>query len=84
MTDPDHSEVERSLQETSVRIEALHAELRAAHPALCGNLAIPGVFVGHGLGSFVASGMTDDQIVAHVLAIVAQIRETVRKIQSAS
>lgn len=74
MTDPDDSEVARSLREAGPRVEALHAELLDAYPALQGSLAIPGMLVGHGLGSFVANGLTDDQIIANVLAVVAQIR----------
>jgi hypothetical protein len=34
------------------------------------------MFVGHGLGAFVANGMTDDQIVEHVLDIATHIRQT--------
>jgi len=74
-------EVERALQEASVRVEELRVELRAAYPALRGTLAIPGVFIGHSLGSFVANGMTDDQIVAHVLGVVAELRQAKAKLQ---
>ena len=41
-----------------------------------GNLSIPGTLVGYGLGSFVASGLSDEQIVAHVLCMIANIRQT--------
>ena len=84
MMDPDHPEVLRSLQEASARVEAIYAELLDAHPALRGSLAIAGTFVGHGLGAFVANGMTDDQIIVQVLGITAQIRDTLRKIRGAS
>jgi hypothetical protein len=83
MMDPDHPEVVQALQAASVRVEALYAELHDAHPALCGSLAIAGTLVGHGLGAFVANGLTDEQIVVQVLAITAQIRDTLRKIQDA-
>jgi hypothetical protein len=83
MMDFEHLDVERSVQEAAPRVEALHAELRAAYPALRGTLAIPGMFVGHGLESFVANGMTDGEIVEHTLTIVAQIRVAIRKVQPA-
>ncbi len=83
MTTPDDPEFVHQLGEASARVEALHAELLAAYPALRGNLSIPGMLVGHGLGSFVANGMPDDQIVARVLAIAAQIRQTLGKLRSA-
>ena len=82
MTSPDDPEFARSLGEASARIQALHAELHDTYPALRGSLAIPGAFVGHGLGSFVANVMPDDQIVTHVLTIVAQIRQSLGKVQS--
>lgn len=72
LDDPD---VARSLQEAAARVEALYAELYDAYPALRDSLAIAGMMVGHGLGAFVASDLTDDQIVAHVLDIVSQIRQ---------
>lgn len=76
MTGPDDPEFARSMCAASARVQELHGELHDAHPPFRGNLAIPGIFLGHGLGSFVANGMPNDQIVAHVLAIVAQIRQT--------
>lgn len=78
---PDDPEVSRSLREAGPRVEALHAELFDAYPALRGSLAIPGMLVGHGLGSFVANGMTDDQIVAQCLFIVAQIRQALTELR---
>jgi hypothetical protein len=75
MTGPDDPEFTRVMGEASARIQALHAELLDAYPMLRGNLSVPGMFIGHGLGSFVANGMPDDQIVVHVLGIAAQIRE---------
>ena len=83
MTAPDDPDVARSLQEAASRVEALYAELYDAHPVLRNSLAIPGMLVGHGLGAFVASGLTDDQIVAHVLDIVSQIRSALAKVQKA-
>ena len=80
MRDPDDPDVERSLQEASARVEVLCSELGDAYPALHGSLAIPGMLVGCGLGAFVVSGLTDDQITAHVLAVVTQIRDAVRRI----
>lgn len=84
MTPPDDPEVDRSLLEASPRIAALHAELVDAYPALRGSLAVPGMLVGHGLGVFVANGLTDDQIVAHVLVIVAQVRQTLVGLKESS
>jgi hypothetical protein len=72
---PDDPEVERAIRATSARVQELFDELHAAHPPLRGSLAIPGTFVGHGLGAFVASGMSNDQIIASVLSIVAQVRQ---------
>lgn len=79
---PDDLEIKSVLLKASPRIEKLHAELRDAYPALRGTLAIPGMLVGHGLGAFVANGMTDDQIVVHVLVIVAQIRQALSELQT--
>ena len=84
MTDPDDPEVARALQEASARVQELHGELLAAYPALRGTLAIPGMLVGQGLGSFVANGMSADQIVGHVLAIVAEIRQALVQSQESS
>lgn len=63
-----------------MRAQALHDELLGAYPALRGNLSIPGMFVGYGLGSFVANGLEDDEIVAHVRALVGQIRGVAGKV----
>jgi hypothetical protein len=41
------------------------------------------MFVGHGLESFVANGLTDDEIVEHTRTIVAQIRAAIREVQPA-
>lgn len=76
MTKPDDPEFARQLGDAEVRLRALHVELCDACPALRGNLSIPGMLVGHGLGVFVANGMRDDEIVTHVLTIVAQIRQS--------
>ncbi len=62
------------------RVQELHERLHDTYPVLQGNLSIPGM-VGHGLGAFVANGMSDDQIVAHVLGIVRHIRQTVGSAQ---
>ena len=80
---PDDPDVARSLQQAAAQVEALHGELYDAHPALRDSLAIPGMLMGHGLGVFVASGLTDDQIVAHVLDIVCQVRKALTKIENA-
>lgn len=80
MTPPMDPDFARSLDEASARAQALHAELLEAYPALRGNLSIPGMFVGQGLGSFVANGLPDDEIVAHVLTIVGQIRQVLGKL----
>jgi hypothetical protein len=82
--DPDDPEVARSIREASARIEELLVELLAAHPMLRETLAVPGMFVGCGLGSFVGSGMTDNQIAAQVLSIVAQIRQGLASARAAS
>jgi len=84
MMDPDHPEFARALQEASIRVEAIRGELLEAYPVLRGSLAIPGMMIGHALGVFVANGMTDDQIIVQVLAITAQIRGTLDKIQSSA
>ena len=81
MTSPDDPGFARQLGEASTRVQALHAELIDAYPALAGNLSIPGMLVGHGLGSFVANGMPDDQIVTHVLTVVGQIRQALGKLR---
>jgi hypothetical protein len=82
VTTPDLNDpVNAALLGASPRVEKLHAELIAAYPALRGTLAIPGMLVGHGLGAFVANGMTNDQIVEHVLVIVAQIRQALSELQ---
>lgn len=82
MTDPDNPEFANQIAEASTRVQALHAELLDAYPALQGNLSISGMLVGYGLGGFVANGLSDDQIVTHVLTIVAQIRHAHGKLQS--
>lgn len=81
MTGPDDPEFARQLGEASTRVQALHTELLDAYPALAGNMSIPGMLVGHGLGSFVANGLPDDQIVTHVLTIVGQIRQSLSKLR---
>lgn len=81
MMNADHPEVVCSLQEASIRVEAIRGELLDAYPALRGSLAIPGMLIGHGLASFVASGMTDDQIVAHMRVFIEHARDARRKIQ---
>jgi hypothetical protein len=72
-------ERDRAVRAASPRIETLHAELVKAYPALRGTMAIPGMFIGHGLAHFVSSGMSNDQILANVLLIVAEIRKTLEK-----
>ena len=79
---PDDPEFARQLGEASARVQALHAELHEAYPALQGNLSIPGMLVGQGLAMFVANGLPDDQIVTHVLTIVGEIRQALRKLQA--
>lgn len=74
---PDDPEVASSLREAASCIEEMQSELLAAHPAIAKSLAIPGMLVGAGLGFFVASGMTDSQIVAQVLAIVDDVRRAI-------
>jgi hypothetical protein len=81
---PDNPEIARALREVVARIDGLHADLLVDYPALRETMAIPGTLLGHGLGSLVANGMTNDQIVAHVLSIVAEIRQKLAEIQSAS
>jgi len=76
MTGPDDPEFPGALNEASERLQRLHAELLDAHPSMRGNLSIPGMLVGYGLGSFVASGLTDEQIVAHVMGMIGNIRQT--------
>lgn len=76
VTPPDDPEFTRALQEAQVRIVDLHAELLVVYPAFQGSMAVPGMFLGHGLGCLVANGMTDDEIVTHALVIVAQIRQS--------
>jgi hypothetical protein len=68
-------EVAAALREATQRIDELHMELLAAFPVFQGTLALPGILIGHGLGALVVNGMTNDQIIAKVLAIVAGIRE---------
>lgn len=62
MTGPAHPEFAQAMSEASVMIQELHAKLHDTYPPLQGNMAIPGMLVGHGLGAFVANGMPDDQI----------------------
>lgn len=81
---PEDPEFAAALREAASRVEALHADLRETYPLFQGNLAVSGVFVGAGLGAFVASGLSDDQIVGHVRLIVAQIRQTITELQAAS
>ena len=76
MADPQDPTFAAALDAASARLQLLHGELLDAHPPLRGNLSIPGMLVGYGLGSFVGNGMTDDQIVAQVLVIVTNIRRT--------
>lgn len=76
LPDPLDPEVVRSMHEVAARLQVFHVDLVVGYPALGETMAIPGMLVGHGLGCFVANGMTNDQIVAHVLVIVAQIRRT--------
>lgn len=78
--DPDDPALERLI---CTRVMELYADLHAEHPVLDGSLAIPGTFVGQGLGAFVASGMTNDQIVEHVLDIVVRVRQRLTKTQGA-
>jgi hypothetical protein len=75
-------EVEDALREATTHIEALHAQLLADYPALKGSMAIPGMFIGHGLGYFVARGLTDEQIVKHVMTIVDEIRVQLARLQA--
>jgi hypothetical protein len=81
MLDPDHPEVERSLREASIQLEDFHAKLYNDFPALRGSLAISGMLIGRGLGSFIANGLTDAQIVVQVLGLAAQIRRSLDKAQ---
>lgn len=83
MTSPDDPNVARSLHEAVARVEALYAQLHDEHPTIRNTLAIPGMFLGQGLGAFVATDLTDDQIVAHVLDIISQIRQALAKAQKA-
>lgn len=76
MTSPG-PEFARVMAEATTLVQELHAKLLDTYPVLQGNLSIPGMLVGHGLGAFVANGMTNDQIVEHVLDIVEHIRQTV-------
>ncbi len=76
MTSPG-PEFARVMAEATKLVQELHERLHDTYPVLQGNLSIPGMLVGHGLGAFVANGMSDDQIVAHVLGIVRHIRQTV-------
>lgn len=76
MTGPDDPAFPGALNEASKRLQRLHTELLDAHPSMRGNLSIPGMLVGYGLGSFVANGLSDDQIVAHVLGMIGNIRRT--------
>ena len=80
--DPNDPESAAALSEAGSRVHDLEAELREAFPVFQGNLAISGVFVGHGLGAFVANGLSDDQIVGHVLSIVSQIRQTLAEFRA--
>ena len=64
-----------ALRDAAKRIEALHVELLDTYEVFQGTMAIPGMLIGHGLGVLVANRMSNDQIVAHVLAIVAGIRK---------
>lgn len=75
-------EIEDALREAATHIEAFHAQLLADYPALKGHMAIPGMFVGHGLGYFVARGLTDKQIVKHVMTIVDEIRIQLARLQA--
>jgi len=74
-------EVTRALCDATQRLRELHTELLASHLTLRGTLALPGVLVGYGLGAFVANGMTDDQLIRHVLSIVSQIRQASDQLQ---
>ena len=75
MTLPEFEpEIAAALRNAIVRIDELHAELLDTFPIFQGTMAIPGILIGHGLGALVTKGMTNDQIVAHVLAIVSCIR----------
>jgi hypothetical protein len=78
---PDDPEFARQLGEASARVQALHGDLHDAYPALKGNLSIPGMLVGQGLAMFVANGLSDDQIVTHVLTIVSEIRQALSKLR---
>lgn len=77
-------EFARVMAEATKLVQELHERLHDTYPVLQGNLSIPGMLVGHGLGAFVANGMTNDQIVAHVLDIVSHIRQTVGQTQGGS
>lgn len=81
MSGSDDPAFVEALSAANERVQQLYAELHDAYPPFRGNLAISGVFVGYGLGAFVANGMPDDQIVAHVLDIVAQIRQSFGTVQ---
>lgn len=63
-----------ALRDTTGRLEELRNILLKDYPVLRGTLAIPGAFIGYGLGSLVANKMSDEQIVSHVLGIIEQIR----------
>jgi len=72
--DPNGPEVAKAIEESSWRIEALRRELLGSFVALRGSMAVAGMFIGHGLASLVANGMTDDQIIANLMVMISGIR----------
>ena len=69
-------ELEAALHAASERVQQMRTELHDEFPAFRGTLAVAGVLVGHGLASFVSNGMTDEQIIVQMVAILAEIRQT--------
>lgn len=72
------------LAEATARIATIHDELRAAHPALEGTMAVPGMLLGYAIACLISNGMSDEQIAATVTEIIADIRGSLVKGQASA
>lgn len=59
------------------RCEEMYLQLLKDLPELSGTMAIPGMFLGRGVGAFVGAGYSNEKITEVVLEIADGIREVI-------